>query len=313
MCPTAIPSTSTTKSSISSVEGQMKSIESSSADTTTTVNMNNKKNNTNDNNNHSQSSPWMFAVCSIGICSCYLYYGMLQEEVFHKSTTEERVGATFLLVSQTCSNALVAYGWKRTRQMVSLNGMKETGDNNNANHSDKTTMTRDSASKETSTGTTDGDDGGHLNHLLLLLTAFCYFVAMTSSNESLQFVSYPTAVLAKSCKLIPTMVMGWFVEKRSYQTKEWIGAACITIGIVVFNLSRIQEKGGEKDQQDQDSMYGLGLLALSLFMDGMLGACQGLLKRESQPNTTTKGNHQSDSNNSNSNINSNNITSHEQH
>eukprot|EP00521_Asterionellopsis_glacialis_P014412 CAMPEP_0195305126 /NCGR_PEP_ID=MMETSP0707-20130614/35735_1 /TAXON_ID=33640 /ORGANISM="Asterionellopsis glacialis, Strain CCMP134" /LENGTH=233 /DNA_ID=CAMNT_0040369159 /DNA_START=65 /DNA_END=766 /DNA_ORIENTATION=+ len=93
------------------------------------------------------------------------------------------------------------------------------------------------------------------------------------------------------------MIMGWFVERRSYHRKEWIGAACITIGIVIFNISRMQDNHRHKSEdQAVDSIYGLGLLAMSLLMDGMLGACQGLLKREPSIPSSTNNNHRNHQN-----------------
>jgi UDP-galactose transporter B1 len=108
---------------------------------------------------------------------------------------------------------------------------------------------------------------------------------MTASNESLRYVSYPTAVLAKSSKLIPTMILGSLIERRNYKRQEWLAAACITTGVVLFNLSRSQISNSGKN-----SLYGIILLILSLVFDGMLGACQGLLKTNAnyRPPTATE-------------------------
>ena len=99
---------------------------------------------------------------------------------------------------------------------------------------------------------------------------------MSSSNESLGHVSYPTAVLAKSSKLIPTMLVGFFYEHKSFTKEEWYGAALITGGIIAFNLSRMST--GSNEKKGSDSMYGLFLLFLSLVMDGFLASFQGMLK-----------------------------------
>lgn len=108
---------------------------------------------------------------------------------------------------------------------------------------------------------------------------------MAASNESLRYVSYPTAVLAKSSKLIPTMILGHIVEKRGYTLQEWVTAACITSGVVLFNLSRTSSS---TEHVKENSVYGIVLLVLSLTMDGMLGACQGLGKRQATPPTATE-------------------------
>jgi len=99
---------------------------------------------------------------------------------------------------------------------------------------------------------------------------------MTASNEALGYTSYPTAVLAKSSKLIPNMAMGVLVERRDYSKREWLGATLITAGIIIFNFSRM--KKNSREQENEDTSYGLSLLLFSLGMDGLLASCQGMLK-----------------------------------
>lgn len=103
----------------------------------------------------------------------------------------------------------------------------------------------------------------------------------------MRHVSYPTAVLAKSSKLIPTMVLGYLVERRLYSYQEWLAAACITIGVILFNLSR-SPTNISNDNEVSNSLYGISLLLISLLMDGVLGACQGLLKKQDHPPTATE-------------------------
>jgi UDP-galactose transporter B1 len=179
-----------------------------------------------------------------GICFSYWFYGFLQEKLLTKS----RLGATFILVIQTVANLAVAKVWQGI---------------------------------ETPPGKTDTTM--RLNHPLLFLTSACYVFAMVGSNESLRFVSYPVAVLAKSCKLIPTMVMGRLIERRQYSTQQWMAAICISSGIALFNYSRMSHNQSQQpsssSEEDKHYWKGMVLLCISLSMDGFLGACQGMLKR----------------------------------
>ncbi len=102
---------------------------------------------------------------------------------------------------------------------------------------------------------------------------------MTASNESLVHVSYPTAVLAKSSKLIPTMIVSYFIDQKSFLIKEWLSATLITTGIILFNVSRMNQQHHSNDKKGDDSIYGLFLLLLSLAMDGFLASCQNKLKK----------------------------------
>lgn len=187
--------------------------------------------------------------CASGICCCYSFYGFLQEKILSQSD----LGATFILVLQSIVNIVVALLWFQVE-----GGAKE----------------------KKLTGQT-------LNHQLLFLTSTTYVIAMVGSNEALRFVPYPTAVLAKSCKLIPNMTMGWALEKKQYGLQQWISALLISFGIAVFSISRIKEApamshGASHDQQDDIDEYwkGMFLLMISLAMDGFLGVSQGFLKRK---------------------------------
>eukprot|EP00934_Nitzschia_sp_Nitz4_P005379 Nitzschia sp. Nitz4//scaffold16_size188269//42829//44328//NITZ4_001780-RA/size188269-snap-gene-0.140-mRNA-1//-1//CDS//3329538484//5369//frame0 len=184
--------------------------------------------------------------CTLGICFCYWFYGFLQEKIL----SQTKLGATFILVVQTFVNIIVAIVWQRV---------------------EKSPQEDDQKIKSLK-----------LNHVLLAGTSSFYVLAMTASNEALRYVSYPTAVLAKSCKLIPTMVMGWAIERRSYGIQQWCAAFLISFGIAIFNLSRIKQSSSSSNkEQDADEYYkGMVLLFLSLSMDGLLGACQGFVKRK---------------------------------
>lgn len=194
------------------------------------------------------------AICASGICISYLYYGLLQERLF---TGEQRLGASFVLVTQCVTNTLVALAWRQVQQKLRLTS---------------NTDTRQEDSQQTK----------GLHHTLLIFTAGCYVGAMACSNEAIQYVSYPVAVLAKSCKLIPTMLVGQTVEGRLYSTQEWLAAVLISAGIVIFHFSRLENANILQDNDNNDSddvTYGMSLLCISLAMDGILSSCQNFIKR----------------------------------
>lgn len=225
--------------------------------------------------------PLMLLICATGITSCYLWYGTLQERLFHHNTHGGGGGGggqsvtLFLLSTSTASSFLLALVWSSLP-----------------------------SSKETNAGARATAKEQRLDHALLFLTSVCYVAAMAASNEALNYVSYPTAVLAKSSKLIPTMVVGALVEwighlrrqrrkavgddegadgmahgANSYSTAEWIGTGLITAGIVSFNLANAKQSKGGGDESE-DSPIGLALLGFSLVMDGFLGACQTAIKKK---------------------------------
>lgn len=78
--------------------------------------------------------------------------------------------------------------------------------------------------------------------------------------EALKFISFPTQVLAKSCKIIPVMIMGRIISRNKYEYYEYIVAVAISIGMIFF-LS------GSYDHSKHTPMTTItGLFLLSMYM-----------------------------------------------
>ncbi|XP_039263557.2 adenosine 3'-phospho 5'-phosphosulfate transporter 1-like [Styela clava] len=58
--------------------------------------------------------------------------------------------------------------------------------------------------------------------------------------EALKYVSFPTQVLGKACKVIPVMLMGKVVSGNTYEFYEWATAGMLSVGISLFLLSQGQ-------------------------------------------------------------------------
>ncbi|XP_072302076.1 adenosine 3'-phospho 5'-phosphosulfate transporter 1 [Eucyclogobius newberryi] len=60
--------------------------------------------------------------------------------------------------------------------------------------------------------------------------------------EALKFISFPTQVLAKASKVIPVMLMGKIISKKSYEYWEYLTAMLISLGVSMFLLSSSPDK-----------------------------------------------------------------------
>lgn len=111
--------------------------------------------------------------------------------------------------------------------------------------------------------------------------AFTYSVAMVASNKALQWVNYPTQVIAKSCKPIPVMILGVLFGGKKYPLLKYLFVFLIVAGVALFTY---KDKGGSSG-----TSIGLGefLLLVSLTCDGLTGAIQERMKAEHK----TKSNH----------------------
>lgn len=102
-------------------------------------------------------------------------------------------------------------------------------------------------------------------------------LAMAASNEALRYVSYPTQVLGKSCKMVPVVVGGLVLGGRTFTASQYMSTAFITIGVVVFNLGADARRAS-----GVDSAYGLTLIGVSLVMDAITGGLQDRVKRSTK-------------------------------
>lgn len=83
--------------------------------------------------------------------------------------------------------------------------------------------------------------------ILYVITAFLYFLAMVCSNLALQFINYPTQVIAKSCKPITVMIFGVLLGRKSYSFKKYIFVGMVVVGVIMFLHKEKQDKKSDGD------------------------------------------------------------------
>lgn len=174
-------------------------------------------------------------VCIVGIYVVYIYYAVLQERitctVYGEGENTERFNFIMsLLFIQTIANSIASAG------ALFVGG-------------NYTLMVK---------GT----------YRIFLALAFTYLGGMWSSYAALDYVSFPTTVLVKSCKMIPVMIMGIILLRTKYSITEWACMLMVSGGIAGF----MYLQGGNSSKTN--STYGLALTLLSLSMDGATGAIQ---------------------------------------
>lgn len=88
-------------------------------------------------------------------------------------------------------------------------------------------------------------------------------------------ISYPTLTLAKSCKLVPVLIMNVLLYRRKFPLYKYMVVAAVTAGISMFMLfSAESEKKRAKGGGKGDSLVGLALLSLNLVFDGATNSTQ---------------------------------------
>ena len=117
-----------------------------------------------------------------------------------------------------------------------------------------------------------GGSGIKIPKMEIFNSGVSQMLAMAASNEALRYVSYPTQVLGKSCKMVPVMIGGMLIGGKTYSNSEKLQVLLVTIGVSVFNF------GGKSKAGADDSTYGLVLIAVSLIMDMVTSGLQDKVK-----------------------------------
>lgn len=95
--------------------------------------------------------------------------------------------------------------------------------------------------------------------------------------EALKFVSFPTQVLAKASKVIPVMLMGKIVSRRTYEYHEYLTALMISVGVALFLLT-----SGDvtRDHQKTTTVAGIIMLVGYMSFDSFTSNWQGELFKQ---------------------------------
>ncbi|ODM97575.1 Adenosine 3'-phospho 5'-phosphosulfate transporter 1 [Orchesella cincta] len=114
--------------------------------------------------------------------------------------------------------------------------------------------------------------------------SYCAFSNIMSSwfqYEALKFVSFPTQVLAKSCKIIPVMLMGKVISRQTYEFYEYFTAVLMSFGMVLFlsGSSDYIKTGVEAADITTSGLSGLIILTFYMVFDSFTSNWQSELFR----------------------------------
>lgn len=104
-----------------------------------------------------------------------------------------------------------------------------------------------------------------------MLSSWCQY-------EALKYVTFPTQMLFKAFKIVPTMLMGYFMHEKHYEGYEYVVASTIGFGVYIFvnsseNIDFTQNVLGDPDGVT-GTWCGIALLLLFLGFDSFTGQWQ---------------------------------------
>ena len=69
------------------------------------------------------------------------------------------------------------------------------------------------------------------------MLCFCLLISSATSNIALGYINYPTKVVFRSCKLIPTMIIAVLYNKKKVHAFEFFFGALISLGMMMLLLN----------------------------------------------------------------------------
>lgn len=119
-------------------------------------------------------------------------------------------------------------------------------------------------------GTTSERSGINPLKSSITIPALIKCVSSISTMYSLNFISYPQAMMGKCVKIIPIMVFEMMYDRRLPSTRRMLSATVVTMGIVLFSSNPLQIEGENID----GGGVGWALISLSLILEGILAVSQ---------------------------------------
>ena len=92
-----------------------------------------------------------------------------------------------------------------------------------------------------------------------VLSSVCQYTALL-------YVSFPTQVLFKSNKIIPTMAMGKVLLSKTYSLREYLEALAISMAVAIFILNEKGKKASDAGDDENKESASLGIICLCLYL-----------------------------------------------
>lgn len=107
-----------------------------------------------------------------------------------------------------------------------------------------------------------------------------FLISLTSSlsspigYQSLKHVDYLAFLLAKSCKLIPVMLIHTLFYRTKFPLYKYLVAGSVTLGVAVFTLANLNSKKSKGSVNDGRVLLGVCQLVGSMVLDGLTNSTQ---------------------------------------
>lgn len=108
-----------------------------------------------------------------------------------------------------------------------------------------------------------GEKGHSASLSSYLGMALCLLAACSMSNISLNYINYPTKVVFRSCKLIPTMLISYMYFKKRVSIAQFGAAIMVCAGLLAFAFA-------DSHLLPSFNMFGIALVLASVCSDSFM-------------------------------------------
>lgn len=107
------------------------------------------------------------------------------------------------------------------------------------------------------------------------IVAVCQTLSSPLSYASLRYVDFITVLLAKSCKLVPVMLVHFVLHRTKFPVYKYVVVAFVTIGVSLFSIYQPEAtRKTAKGIVSSERSWGFVLLGISIFLDGLCNTTQ---------------------------------------
>ncbi|CAF1303806.1 unnamed protein product [Rotaria sordida] len=112
-----------------------------------------------------------------------------------------------------------------------------------------------------------------ISYASYILLASLTVTTMGLSNYAVAYLNYPTQVMFKCCKLIPVLIGGILIQKKTFNRYDVAAAFCMSIGLIFFTLA-------DSKVQPNFNLYGVIIICSALVADAAIGNYQEKIMKE---------------------------------
>lgn len=105
------------------------------------------------------------------------------------------------------------------------------------------------------------------------LLASLTVTTMGLSNYAVVYLNYPTQVMFKCCKLIPVLIGGILIQRKTFNRYDVAAAFCMSTGLIFFTLA-------DSKVRPNFNLYGVVIICSALVADAVIGNYQEKIMKE---------------------------------